>query len=69
MNKSTFKGISDSDLQQYAANARTTWCMALGHGKAFRNECLTKDYEAELERRGLPTLDQEEGKFNGEGSC
>ena len=69
MNKSTFEGISDSELQRYAANARTTWYMALGHGKSFRNKCLTQDYEAELERRGVPTLDSKEGVFNGEGSC
>ena len=69
MNKSTFQGVSDADLQKFAANARTTWYMALGHGKSYRNECLTKDYEAELDRRGVAHLPLSEGVFNGEGSC
>ena len=64
--------LSNDELLTFLANARSTAAMALGHGKAERNEMLASLYERELERRKVEIPSRQEsydtGIFNGPGS-
>tara|TARA_Y100000114_G_scaffold87518_1_gene80919 strand:+ start:264 stop:488 length:225 start_codon:yes stop_codon:yes gene_type:complete len=59
---------SDDQLIQFHANAYSTMCMALGHGKSWRNEHAMKSYAEELHKRGITEIPKREGVFNGDGT-
>lgn len=83
MNLDQVHALSDTELEQYLANAYVTACMSLGHNKTASNERLMNVYREELIGRGynIPSLGlfdgSEEyknelsrvGQFNGPGSC
>lgn len=60
------------ELIQKLANATKTWYGCGGHGKAWRNECVAKEYRETLKVLGvaIPTTKEllEMGQFNGIGS-
>ena len=64
---SELKLCTDEALQEAYANAKHTFCFALGHGKSQANVELQQRWYLELHKRGL-TPDGREGKTNGNGS-
>lgn len=58
-------------LLQFYFNARTTGMQAGGHGKAKANGEMARYWKKVLEKRNIeiPPYDENQGVFNGEGSC
>lgn len=60
------------ELIQKLANATKTWYSCGGHGKAWSNECVAREYRATLEVLGTEIPDIKQllaiGQFNGIGS-
>jgi len=61
------KELSDDELQQYCANAKTTQT-CLGHKRGHRNRRLEEVYIDALDARGLELDETIEGVYNGPGS-
>ena len=64
----SIRELSIAELQQYNANAWTTYVQCIGHTKANRNHGVAIDYARELTNRGVVLDTRIEGVFNGEGS-
>tara|TARA_Y100000590_G_scaffold226581_2_gene255916 strand:- start:316 stop:519 length:204 start_codon:yes stop_codon:yes gene_type:complete len=65
---SKIRALSDKDLIQYKANAKTTGMECLGHTKSASNKNLVEQYDEEIARRNLLYPDDIKGVFNGKGS-
>lgn len=64
--KDSLNALTDADVVQFEANARSTQLHCGGRAKRERNRLLCIAYGLELVRRGL--VRAAEGEYNGRGS-